>query len=130
MNTRIITQPDERGKHNLPATREACRTRTIQLQSEIAAIRDQIAATDLARQANGGHMDALWYHRARTAIRFKREELAHLQEHYRTLPGRVSERKEQLKECILAVVRTDYSDEEWHEVMDDAHRLLLNQAGA
>ncbi|MBF0184723.1 MAG: hypothetical protein HQM06_10100 [Magnetococcales bacterium] len=101
----------------------------MQLQSEITAIRDQIAANDLARQANGERMDAQWYHRARTAIRFKREELAHLQEHYRTLPGSANERKEKLKECIIAVVRTDYSDEQWREVMDEAHRLLLSKAG-
>ena len=130
MDTAILNHRDERDKTPLPATREECRARLIQLQSDIAAIRDQIAAADLDRQARGGQMDAGWYHRARTALRFKREELARLQAHQRTLPGGPAERKERLQACIIAAVRPDYNDDEWREVLDEAHRLLLSQGGA
>ncbi|MBF0423409.1 MAG: hypothetical protein HQL73_10500 [Magnetococcales bacterium] len=113
----------------MPATREECRTRLIQLQSDLAAIRDQIAVADLDRQARGGQMDTGWYRRARTALRFKREEMVRLQAHQRTLPGGPAERKARLRECIIATVRPDYNDDEWRTVMDAAHRLLLIQGG-
>ncbi|MBF0160023.1 MAG: hypothetical protein HQL58_10935 [Magnetococcales bacterium] len=102
----------------------------IRLQSDIAAIRDQLAATDMDRQAKGETMDANWFHRAKTAIRFKREELAHLQEHLRTLPDGPRERKQRLQECILAIVRSDYDNDEWQEVLDKAHDIMRMDSGA
>lgn len=129
MDTPILAQTAGRDKPPLPATREECRARIIQLQSDITAIRDQIATADLTRQAKGGRLDAEWFHRARTALRFKREEQALLQAHQRTLPGGPAERKERLRECIIAAVRPDYDDAEWQEVLNEAHRLLQAQGG-
>ncbi len=124
MDTSILDHRDGGDKVPLPETREACRERIITLQSEIAAIRAQIAAADLDRQAKGERMDARWYHRARTALRFKREELARLQEHLKCLPGGVRERKERLKDAIIETVRSGYDDGEWRQVMGDAHRRM------
>ncbi|MBF0589161.1 MAG: hypothetical protein HQL53_08540 [Magnetococcales bacterium] len=99
----------------------------IVLESEIAAIRDQIAATDLERQASGGRMDASWYHRARTAMRHKKEELARLKNHLRSLP-KEQDRKTRLKDAIIETVRPDYNDDEWRQVMDDAYRLSCQES--
>jgi hypothetical protein len=66
------------GKAELPATRAGCRAAIDQLRGDIDAIRAQIAAADLERQAKRGRMDPRWYHRARTAIRHKRQQIAAL----------------------------------------------------
>ena len=129
MDTTILDYQGGGDKISLPATREACRDRIIDLQSEIAAIRDQIAAADLDRQARGERMDARWYHRARTALRFKREEMSRIQEHLKRLPGGARDHKTRLKDAIIETVRSDYDDAEWRQVMDDAHRLV-DQGGA
>ena len=49
----------------LPDTPEGCRARLATLQSEIAAIRVQIATHDLRRQAHKQALDADWFHRAK-----------------------------------------------------------------
>ncbi len=74
------------GKVDLPASRPACRAAIDQLRGEIDAIKAQIAAADLERQAKRGKMDPRWYHRARTAIRHKRQQIAALTAHLQTLP--------------------------------------------
>ena len=124
MDTSILDCQDGGDNPPLPETRAVCRERIIMLQSEIAAIRDQIAAADLDRQARGGRMDARWYHRARTALRFKREEMARLQDHLHHLPGGARERKARLKDAIIETVRADYGDDDWQQVLDEAHRIL------
>jgi hypothetical protein len=48
----------------MPATRVECRTAIDQLRGDIDAIKAQIAAADLERQAKHGKMDPRWYHRA------------------------------------------------------------------
>ncbi|MBF0140231.1 MAG: hypothetical protein HQL77_14100 [Magnetococcales bacterium] len=102
----------------------------IKLQFEISSIRDQIASADMDRQARGGHMNARWYHRARTALRIKKEELAHLMDHIKGLPDASRQRKASLKDAIIETVREDYDDDEWQSVMDDAHHLLNSKGGA
>ncbi|NGZ05124.1 MAG: hypothetical protein G8237_02090 [Magnetococcales bacterium] len=102
----------------------------IQLQSDIAAIRDQIAVADLNRQVNSLPMDPAWFARARSALRHKREELARMQEHLRRMPGGPEETKARLKECIIRVVRDHFTEEQWRTVMDRAHHLLATQGGA
>ncbi|MBF0181931.1 MAG: hypothetical protein HQM03_18085 [Magnetococcales bacterium] len=102
----------------------------IQLQTDIAAIRDQIAVADLNRQVNSLPMNPAWFARARSALRHKREELARMQEHLRSLPGGPEESKTQLKECIIRVVRDHFSEEQWRTVLDRAHHLLATQGGA
>ena len=129
MDTSMLTTNNPTGNNKLPATREQCRVMIRQLQSDIAAIKDQIATADLDRQARRSQMDARWYHRARTALRFKREEVADLTAHLGTLPGGVLERKTLLKDAIIETVRPDYDDGEWQGVMDEAHRLLNMRRG-
>ena len=73
-------------RQGLPATRAACRAAIDQLRGEIDAIKAQIATADLERQARRGKMDPRWYHRARTAIRHKRQQIAALTAHMQTLP--------------------------------------------
>jgi hypothetical protein len=74
------------GKADLPASRPACRAAIDQLRGDVDAIRAQIAAADLERQARRGKMDPRWFHRARTAMRHKRHQIAALTAHLQTLP--------------------------------------------
>ena len=121
MDTTILHYQEGRDKPDLPKTREECHSRIIKLQFDIAAIRDQLAAADMERQANGGRIDTDWFRRARTSLRFKREELVLIQEHMRRTAaiGKVK-----LKDSIIAIVRRDYDDDEWRGVLDEAHRLV------
>ncbi|MBF0182235.1 MAG: hypothetical protein HQM03_19640 [Magnetococcales bacterium] len=102
----------------------------IQLQSDIAAIRDQIAVADLKRQASGHPMDPAWFARARSALRHKRDELAYMKELLQSMPGGPEQTKAKLKECIIRVVRDHFSDDEWRTVMDQAIHLLKSNGGA
>lgn len=124
MDTTILNHQEGRDKLVLPANREDCQNLIIQLKFDIAAIKDQLAATDLERQATGGRLDVDWFRRARTALRFKEMALARAQEHLRHLPGGATARKTQLKDCIIAAARPNFTDHQWREVLDDAHRLL------
>ena len=104
----------------LPATRQACRARLTELQDQIAAIRAEIAASDLDRQSRRGKADARWFHRAKTALRHKRREAAELNRHLSSLPAR----KDALKDTLIEVVRGDYDAAGWSRVLDEAHRRL------
>ena len=107
-----------------PDDRTSCRSLLVQMQTDAAAIKDQIAAQNLACQAGRTRMDPDWFHRARTALRHKRREIAELQAHMKSLPGSSQNRKARLKDCIIETVRPDYGDEEWKSVLDQAHHLL------
>jgi hypothetical protein len=104
----------------LPATRVKCRTAIDQLRGDIDAIRAQIAAADLERQAKRGKMDPRWYHRARTAIRHKRQQIAELTAHLQSLP---SDRKAGFKDCLIEVLRDEFDDEAWQSFLDRANAL-------
>ena len=121
MDTTILHHQKGRDKPDLPSTQEECRSRILKLQFDIAAIRDQLAVADMERQANGGRIDTDWFRRARSSLRFKREELACIQEHLRQ---GASANKVKLKDIIIAIVRRDYDEDEWRGVLDEAHRLL------
>ena len=86
MEDRTLVPRAPAGKVELPASRAACRAAIDQLRGDIDAIKAQIATADLERQANRGKMDPRWYHRARTAIRHKRQQIAALTAHMQTLP--------------------------------------------
>ncbi len=116
---------DDHSKSAPPATREACRARLAELQDQIAAIRAEIAASDLDRQARRGRADARWFHRAKTALRHKQREAAELSVRLSALPGR----KDALKEQLIEVVRADYDAAGWSRVMDEAHRRLDAREG-
>lgn len=108
------------GRSNPPTTREECRRRLAELQSDIAAIRTEIAAADMDRQAGRGKMDARWYHRARTALRHRQHEAAKVAVLMSRLPGR----KDALKDVLIAMFREGHDDSAWSAVMDEAHRRL------
>jgi hypothetical protein len=116
-------------KVDLPASRPACRAAIDHLRGEIDAIKAQIAAADLERQARRGKMDPRWYHRARTAIRHKRQEIAVLTTHMQTLPAGAG-RKAGLKDCLIEVLRDEFDDEAWQRFLDRARALHDQRAGA
>ncbi|OSM07625.1 hypothetical protein [Magnetofaba australis] len=124
MDTTILNHQERGNNPPMPETRIQCREMIITLQSEIDAIRDQIAASDLKRQARGEQLDPEWFHRARTALRFKKEKLARIKAHMQQLPGGKSERNARLKDAIIATVRADYDEQAWREVLDEAHLRL------
>ncbi|WP_241893386.1 hypothetical protein [Magnetofaba australis] len=109
---------------SFPDNRAACQSLLVRMQTDAAAIKDQIAAQNLACQAGRTRMDPDWFHRARTALRHKRREIAELQAHMKSLPGSSRDRRYRLKDCIIETVRPDYGDDEWRSVLDQAHRLL------
>jgi hypothetical protein len=106
----------------MPATRAACRSAIDQLRGDIDAIKAQIAAADLERQAKRGKMDPRWYHRARTAIRHKRQQIAALTAHMQTLPVGPG-RKAGFKDCLIEVLRDEFDEEAWQGFLDRAHVL-------
>jgi hypothetical protein len=106
----------------MPATRAECRTAIDQLRGDIDAIRAQIAAADLERQARRGKMDPRWYHRARTAIRHKRQQIAELTAHLQTLPAGAG-RKAGFKDCLIEVLRDEFDVAAWQSFLDRAHTL-------
>ena len=115
------------GKVDLPASRSACRAAIDQLRGEIDAIKAQIATADLERQAKRGKMDPRWYHRARTAMRHKRQQIAALAAHLQTLPA---DRKVAFKDCLLEVLRDEFDVDAWNAFLDRAHALHDQRAGA
>ena len=73
-------------------------------------------------------MDPRWYHRARTAIRHKRQQIAALTAHMQTLPA--DRAKVGLKDCLIEVLRDEFDDETWNAFLDRAHALHDQRAGA
>jgi hypothetical protein len=118
MDDRIIGTGAAPG--NQPATREECQRRLADLKDDIAAIRTEIAAADMDRQAGGKRMDARWYHRARTALRHRQREAAEIAVLMSRLPGR----KDALKDVLIAMFREGHDDAAWGAVMDEAHLRL------
>lgn len=104
----------------LPATRAEARARIVAIDDAIAAIRTQLAAADMKRQAGRAALDPDWYHRARTAIRHLQRERAEVQAHTATLPSG----RDRLKDRIIAVVREDYDDDTWQRVVETAWQSL------
>ena len=129
MEDRTLVPRAPAGKADLPATRAACRAAIDQLRGDIDAIKAQIAAADLERQARRGKMDPRWYHRARTAIRHKRQQIAALTAHMQTLPADPG-RKAGFKDCLIEVLRDEFDDEAWQAFLDRAHALHDQRAGA
>jgi hypothetical protein len=101
----------------IPATRTAARARLIEIDDAIAAIRTQIAAADLKRQASRTPIDPDWFHRAKTALRHLERERAELRAAMTLLPSA----RDRLKDRIIAVVREDYDEAGWTRVLDLAH---------
>ena len=109
----------------LPDTPEGCRARLATLHSEIAAIRVQIATADLRRQAHKQALDAEWFHRAKTALRMKREEAARLSARLIALTQAGASRKsrERFKDALIEAMRAECDDARWAALQQRA-RLL------
>lgn len=108
----------------LPTTVQGCRDRLIVLQDEAAAIRIQIATDDLRRQAEKKPLDANRFHRASTALRFKLREMALLQSEIQRLGGsRSAGHREAFKDALIEVLRADYDEHTWAQVLERARRV-------
>jgi hypothetical protein len=127
MEDRTLVPGAPTGKADLPANRAGCRAAIDQLRADIDAIKAQIAAADLERQARRGKMDPRWYHRARTAMRHKRQQIAVLTAHLQTLPA---DRKVGFKDCLIQVLRVEFDDVTWQVALDRAHALYERREGA
>jgi hypothetical protein len=128
MEDRTLVPGSPAGK-TMPATRAECRTTIDQLRADIDAIKAQIATADLERQARRGKMDPRWYHRARTAIRHKRQQIAVLTAHLQTLPPDPG-RKSGFTDCLIEILRDEFGDEAWEGFLDRAQALHEQRAGA
>jgi hypothetical protein len=125
----------EREASGLPATPAACRERLVTLQDEIASIRMQIATTDIRRQAEKKTQDPVWFHRAKTALRLKQQELARVKAHLASFKASAPEpvpttRRQALKDALIQVCRSDCTDEQWDELLHRAKQLQAEQGGA
>jgi len=121
--------PQQEALIRLPDTAQGCRDRLAALQDEIASIRIQIATTDIRRQAAKTALDPNWYHRAKTALRLKQQELAlvsaQLSKLNQGLPGA---RRERFKDALIEVLRADCDDERWASLVSRARALQEAQA--
>lgn len=120
MDSDIIRPAAAAARQNLPTTRIAARERLTEIDDAIAAIRTQIAATDLRRQTSRQPIDPSWFHRAKTALRHLQRERAELLEHMAMLP----KPKDALKDHVIAVLRERHDNPSWACIMAEAHRRL------
>jgi len=107
-----------------PATRAEARARLIELDDAIAAIRTQVGAADLKRQASRTPIDPDWFHRAKTALRHLERERAELRMAMAALPSD----RDRLKDHIIAVVRPDYDDAAWATVLATARSRAVERS--
>ncbi|MEO5375094.1 MAG: hypothetical protein H7840_12560 [Alphaproteobacteria bacterium] len=104
----------------LPASREECRAKLDTLRDEMAAIKADIAAADLERQARRGRTDPRWHEQRKAALRDRLRQSADIAAHMATLPRR----REALKDNLIEVLRADYDDDGWRRVTEEARRRL------
>ena len=113
----------------LPDSVHGCRERLAALQGEITSIRIQIATTDIRRQTEKKSLDAAWFHRAKTALRLKRQELAQVRAHMAGLADRPHGlRRDAFKDALIEVVRAQCDDEQWAGLVTRARSLTETQA--
>jgi len=112
----------------LPETAQGCRERMATLQSEIASIRTQIATTDIRRQLEKKTLDPDWFHRAKTALRMKQQELAQVTVRLAVLTEQpIVNRREVFKDALIDVVRAQCDDEQWSSLLTRARALSETQ---
>jgi len=120
MNTRPDACAAHATKRDLPDTRAELMARLGAIDDDIAAIRNQLAAADMERQATKKSIDARWLHRAKTALR-------HLQQDRREVLARLVDLpkpKDRLKDNIIAEARARLSPETWQALLDAAHARI------
>ncbi len=104
----------------LPNSAPACRERLVELQDEIASIKTQIATADIERQARRGALDAQRFHRAKTALRFKQQEVARVSARLAALAGDLP--RERFKDTLIGVLREQLPDDTWQFALTIAHQ--------
>ena len=116
----MYTPPDACTAHatrrDLPDTCAGLTAQLGAIDDDIAAIRNQLAAVDLERQAKKTPIDARWFHRAKTALR-------HLQQDRREVLARLVDLprpKDRLKDIIIAEARARLSPDVWQALLDAA----------
>lgn len=115
----------------LPDTAQGCRDRLAVLQDEIASIRIQIATTDIRRQVEKKSLDPTWYHRAKTALRLKQQELAQVSARLGQLStGNGAVRRDRFKDALIEVLRADCDDERWAQALSRARELQASEEDA
>ena len=113
----------------MPATGAECRAAIDQLRRDPDAVKAQIAAADLERQAKLGNMDRRRCHGAQTAIRHKPQHITALIAHLQTLPPDPG-RKAGFKDCRIEIPRDEFDDEAWNAFLGRAHALHDQRADA
>jgi hypothetical protein len=114
----------------LPDSPAACRARLADLQDEIASIRLQVATCDMRRQTANGKPDATAFHRAKTALRLRQQEVTRLKAHLATLePVGSGNHRDRFKDALIAVFRTECDDARWANLMSRARTLLASWEG-
>ena len=112
----------------LPDSAQGCRERMATLQGEIASIRTQIATTDIRRQLEKKTLDPDWFHRAKTALRIKQQELAQVTTRLAGLNEQpIVNRREVFKDALIDVVRAQCDDEQWSSLLTRARALSETQ---
>jgi hypothetical protein len=113
-----------------PDTVEGCRERLAALQDEIASIRIQIATTDIRRQSDKKSLDPIWFHRAKTALRNKQQDLAQLTAHLAQMTaGSKGAHRMRFKDALIEVLRDDCDEERWRDAVDRARALQRLREG-
>ncbi len=107
---------------HLPDTPEGCRVRLVELHDELRSIRIENSTRDLRRQAERHSLDPDWYHRASTAVRHKRREIALVQLQLDRLVG--PGRRDVLKDALISVLRPEFDDAAWSRALARARQML------
>lgn len=104
----------------IPATAQGCRERLVELQGEIASIKTQIATADIARQAKRTAIDPQWFHRVKTALRFKQQEVARINAHITAHQNKSP--REGFKDTLIEVLRELTPNVVWQSAMTIARQ--------
>ncbi len=108
----------------LPSTLQGCRDRLAAVQDEMASIRIQIATTDIRRQTEKKSLDPTWFHRAKTALRLKQQEMAQLTAQIAKLCAEQGgSHRERFKDALIEVLRADCDEDRWQSVISRARAL-------
>jgi len=119
-----------REANGLPATPAACRERLAMLQDDIASIKTQIATADIRRQAEKKTQDPVGFHRAKTALRLKQQEVARVKAQLAQLARCAPASRQSLQAALIQVCRAACTDEQWEELVHRAKRLQVEQEDA
>ena len=115
----------------LPDTAQGCRDRLAVLQDEIASIRIQIATTDIRRQVEKKSLDPTWYHRAKTTLRLKQQEMTQVSARLGQIStGNGAVRRDRFKDALIEVLRADCDDERWAQALSRARELQASEEDA